>query len=160
MRALSDAEIDNLIRERKSVPSGLQPLGSMTMRHLHERREFKVTAQSGNEFVVALRRSTLNVLDFSVILGYQLPTLHTIFRLRRYNGKSHQHTNAFEKQTFYDFHLHTATERYQQPGFKEDHFAEVTNRYHNLETAIECLLNDCGFRTPIEATPLFLGQPI
>jgi hypothetical protein len=160
MHTLSDVRIAELIQERKSAPTSLETLSGLTTRHLHQRREFKITAQSGNEFVVALRRSTLNFLDFSAILGYRLPTLHTIFRLRRYNGKSHHRTNAIEKQSFYDFHVHTATERYQQPGFQEDHFAEVTNRYHSLETAIECLLNECGFRDPIEASPLFVGRPI
>ncbi len=101
-------------------------------------------------------------LDFSVILGYQLPHLHTVFRLRRYNGKSHVHTNSIEKQTFYDFHFHTATERYQRPGFREEHFAEITNRYQTIEGAIQCILDDCGFRAPTPQMNLFLprkGQP-
>jgi hypothetical protein len=104
--------------------------------------------------VVYLRQSELNVMDFSVILGYRLPNVHTVFRLR-YNGK-HQHTNVLEKQTFYDFHIHTATLRYQAPGFKEDHFAEKTGRYASLDGAIQCLIADCGFET-FERTPLFKG---
>lgn len=100
----------------------------------------------------------LNILDFSVILGYQLPDPHTVFRLQRYNGKSHHHTNTLENQTFYDFHIHTATERYQRAGFKEDHFAVPTNRYYSLESAIGCMLLDCGFRLPFERTPLSTGQ--
>jgi hypothetical protein len=117
-----------------------------------------VIAPSGNEFLVAIRRSALNMLDFSVILGYQLPNVHTVFRLRRYNGKSHHHTNALEKQTLYDFHFHTATERYQRSGFSEDHFAVRTNRHYSLESAVQCLLDDCGFRPPMEKSPLFTGQ--
>jgi hypothetical protein len=112
-------------------------------------------SESGNQFVVFVRQSDLNMMDFSVILGYRLPQVYTVFRLRRYNGK-HQHTNVLEKQTFYDFHLHTATERYQAPGFKEDHFAETTSRHFDLESAIQCLIADCGFRT-FEDTPLFGG---
>lgn len=116
-------------------------------------------APSGNEFLVAIRKATLNVFDFSVILGYQLPHLHTVFRLRRYNGKSHPHTNPIEKETFYDFHFHTATERYQRTGFREEHFAIVSNRYQTLEGAIQCLLDDCGFREPSPQIDLPWEQP-
>ena len=56
-----------------------------------------------------------------------------LFRLRRYNGRSHQHTNKIEEITFYDFHIHTATERYQDAGYAEEHFAEVTDRYVDFE---------------------------
>jgi len=155
MPILSDETIDSLIREAKTIPAGLSPLGKLVARNQHKRREYEVISESGNRFVVFLRQSELNMMDFSVILGYRLPQVYTVFRLRRYNGK-HQHTNVLEKQTFYDFHIHTATQRYQAPGFKEDHFAETTNRHFNLESAIQCLVADCGFRT-FEETPLFGG---
>lgn len=160
MLILSEKRIGELIGEQKSEPSGLDPLGLLSPRNQHYRKDHKVVTASGNEFLVAIRRSALNPLDFSVILGYQLPHVHTIFRLRRYNGKSHHHTNTLEKETFYDFHIHTATERYQVSGFKEDHFAVATNRYYSLESAIQCLLDDCGFRPPMEKSPLFEGHVI
>lgn len=100
----------------------------------------------------------LYILDFSVILGYKNPGLNTIFRLRRYNGKSHYHTNTIERQRFRDFHHHTATERYQLLGSKEDHFAEIDARYFDLDSAIQCLLGDCGFRSSVQESPLFTGQ--
>jgi hypothetical protein len=155
MSILSDETIASLIREAKTVPTGLSPLGKLVARNQHKRREYDVIAKSGNPFTVFIRQSDLNIMDFSVVLGYRLPQVHTVFRLRRYNGK-HQHTNVLEKQTFYDFHVHTATRRYQTPGFKEDHFAETTTRHWNLESAIQSLIADCGFRT-FEDTPLFGG---
>jgi lysozyme family protein len=160
MRVLSEEQINTLIHEAKSIPEGLCPVGKMTERNQHQRKDYEVACESGNKYLIAIRQSCLNALDFSVILGYQLPNVYTIFRLRRYNGK-HYHTNAIEANTFYGFHIHTATERYQKPGFKEDHFAETTNRYWSLESAIQCLLLDCGFRSPIEEAPLFsqAGQP-
>ena len=119
-----------------------------------------MAAPSGREFWIFLRQSTLNMFDFSAILGYQLPQLHNVFRLRRYNGRSHEHTNVLEQEKFYGYHIHTATKRYQQPGFREDHYAVTTNRYQTLEQAIECMLDDCGFRGNLEDSPLFKGQPI
>lgn len=153
MPVLSEETIARLIREPKTIPDGLVPLGRLVVRNQHRRKECDVTSASGNRFVVYLRQSELNIMDFSAILGYRLPSAHTVFRLRRYNGK-HQHTNVLEKQTLYDFHIHTATLRYQTPGFKEDHFAETTGKYANLEGAIQCLIADCGFET-FERTPLF-----
>jgi hypothetical protein len=158
MPILSEEQIKALIEERKLIPPQLHPLGTLTERSHHERKDFSFPAASGNEFLIFIRRSVLNMLDFSVVLGYQLPQLHSVFRLRRYNGKSHHHTNVLEKETFYDFHIHTATERYQRPGFREDHFAITTNRYYDLQGAICCLLEDCGFRSPIEESPLFTGK--
>jgi len=158
MIILSEVEIMALIREGKPIPEKLCPIRNMTDRHQHRRKNFDITGESGSEFVIKVRQSTLNILDFSVILGYKMPGLFRVFRLRRYNGKSHRHTNTLEKETFYSFHFHSATERYQKAGFKEDHFAQTTKRYGDLNSAIQCLLSDCGFRSPVEEGPLFTGK--
>lgn len=100
-----------------------------------------------------LRQSTFNTLDFSVILGYQLPKSTQLFRLRRYNGRSHEHTNKIEGVTFYDFHIHQATERYQDIGLDEDTFAEATSRYQDMSGALQCLLADCAFEEPPSNQP-------
>ncbi len=160
LNIISDAAINLLICETKIIPGGLCPLSlakGQVERNQHRRKEYEIPCASGNCFVVALRQSMLNILDFSVILGYKMPGFNTVFRLRRYNGKSHYHSNTIEGQYFHGFHIHTATERYQRIGSKEDHFAEVTERYYNMESAIDCLLADCGFRSPIEDSPLFSG---
>lgn len=53
--------------------------------------------------------------------------------------------NKIEKQTFFGFYIHTATERYQQSGYREDAYAENTDRYADYHGAIECMVRDCGF---------------
>src|SRR5205809_1525066 len=116
MLILRDEQIQELISEAKAIPDGLCPLGKTIERNQHRRKEFDITCASGHRFMIAIRQSMLNMLDFSVILGYRNPGFNTIFRLRRYNGKSHYHTNTIENQTFRDFHIHTATERYQIIG--------------------------------------------
>ena len=95
---LSDAEIDALIQEPKVVPNGLRAT-RMIDREKHQRKDFPVASASatGNEFVLALRQSTLDPTNFSAILGYKVPGSTTIFRLRRYNGK-HRHTNPIERR--------------------------------------------------------------
>ncbi len=49
-----------------------------------------------------------------------------------------------------------ATERYQEIGAREDAYAEVTDRYHNLDGALRCLFDDAGFDVPPETQLSFL----
>lgn len=66
------------------------------------------------------------------------------------NGKSHEHTNLIEGEIFYDFHIHQATQRYQEIGAREDTFAEPSNRFADFQQALKCLFNDCGFQMPYD----------
>jgi hypothetical protein len=104
-----------------------------------------LTGQHGSVFRIIIRQGVYNAFDFSVILAYRPPAGPRLFRLRRYNGKSHEHHNRIEGDRFYDFHVHTATERYQLRGMHEDSFAVPTDRYGDLGGAMEALLLDCGF---------------
>ena len=143
MNILSDEEIAALIAEAKTVPTGLSPIKPMSERCQHKRKTFDIeTTASGSEFVVGVRQSCLNAYDFSVILGYKIPGSYTVFRLRRYNGNSHQHTNILERETIDGLHVH---------------MAERADRYFHLESAIACLLAECGFKSPLEELPLFIG---
>ena len=115
-----------------------------------------------NEFHVLIRRSKFNPLDFSVILGVRIPQSSRISRLRRYNGKSHEHTNEIERETLYDFHIHMATERYQALGNREpreDAYAEVTARYGDATEALNCLMVDAAFETEGPQGNMFLLAP-
>ena len=95
-----------------------------------------------------LKRSLSNPLSFSAILAYRVPGSNQIFRLRRYNGRAHEHTNVIECETFYDFHIHEATERYQELGGKADGYAQSTDRFVDLDGAIDCLIEDCNLVLP------------
>ena len=46
------------------------------------------------------------------------------------------------RETFYDFHVHRATERYQAEGMKEDFFAETTDDYATFEQALDKMIID------------------
>ncbi len=105
----------------------------------------------GNEFFLITRQSQQRPHDFSLILAVRVPKSNQFFRLRRYNGESHHHTNRIEKQTFYGFHIHTATARYQERGGKEDTYAEETDRYSDFDGALNCLIHDTNLIVPLEA---------
>lgn len=41
-----------------------------------------------------------------------------------------------------------ATERYQELGMREDSYAEATDRFGDSDSALRCLVDDCGFDRP------------
>jgi hypothetical protein len=145
---LTDAEVAALIAEVKPLPDDFRQRVQTKPKRGHRERELDVSGQNGSQFRLILRESSFNPLDFSAILAWLPPQSTGLFRLCRYNGKSHEHTNTLESETFYAFHVHRATQRYQQSGLREDSFAEPTTRYQNFSGALQCLLQDCGFRFP------------
>ena len=157
----TNEEIDELIVEPKPLAADYQSNFLLSQKRGHKERQIEVEGTAGNRFVLMLRKSDFNEFDFSVILGVVSKDSNQVFRLRRYNGKSHEHTNRIEGNTFYDFHIHTATERYQDLGAKEDHFAEITDRYSDLHSALPYMIGDCGFMVPPSAqTNLFDGMKV
>ena len=143
-----DHEIESLIGERKVLPHDWQSRTRLKPKRGHYERHLDVSGASAGQFRPILRKSVENPLDFSIILAVRVPQSNRLFRLRRYNGKSHEHTNHIERVTFYDFHIHFATERYQEIGAREDTFAEPTDRYSDVAGALACLIADANFDTP------------
>ncbi len=146
----TDQEIESLVRERKLLPVNWTRRARLMPKRGHQERHLDITGDLGNQFRVILRQSTANVLDFSAILAVRVPQSNQVFRLRRYNGRSHEHTNHIEGGTFYDFHIHHATERYQDRSAREDAYAEPTDRYGTFQEALRCLLADANFDVPNE----------
>lgn len=155
---ISDHGIELLVKETKLLPADYQAKIQIRPKRGHKERELDIKGNEGSDFRLILRQSLFNPLDFSVILAYRPPNSNQLFRLRRYNGKSHEHTNNIEEETFYDFHIHQATERYQQIGAREDTYAEPSDRFSEFHQAISCIIKDCGFEIPTNTQmPLFEG---
>ena len=55
-------------------------------------------------------------------------------------------TNILEKGTpdwkFEGFHIHKATQRYQELGIQEEGFAEKTNKYTDWKGALKCAMSE------------------
>ncbi len=145
---LTDQQIAQLLSEDKPLPENFQERIRLKPKRGHKEAELDVEGADGSSFRLILRQSALNPLDFSVILAYQIPHTNVFFRLQRYNGKSHEHTNKLEGDRFYDFHIHKATQRYQESGLREDAFAEPTTRYADFDGALRCLWEDAAFILP------------
>lgn len=137
---------DNEIALFTAEPKRLQPdflVRSWPKRKRgHREADVVVQGDGGRQFRIITRMAEMNQLDFSVILAVQLTS--RLFRLRRYNGNSHEHTNRIEASKIEGFHVHLATERYQALGMSEDAYAEPSSRYCDLNGAIQCLVDDCG----------------
>ncbi|MCY3628025.1 MAG: hypothetical protein OXG88_10350 [Gammaproteobacteria bacterium] len=146
--ALPESEIDSLMMERKVLPGNWSTAMRLSPKRGHYERQLEVTGENENIFVLILRKSMNNEFDFSVIVAVKLHKPNRIFRLRRYNGLSHTHTNRIESETFYDYHIHIATERYQKLGMHEESYAIRTDRYVNFEGAIDCAISDAKFEFP------------
>lgn len=145
---LSQSEIDDLLSEEKPLPRGYERRLVRKPKRGHREVDMDITGARGSRFRVIVRESQINRFDFSVVLAYLVPNTNQVLRLRRYNGKSHEHTNPLENETFYDFHVHEITERYQQGGRREDTYAKPTSRYGSAEEALGCLIDDCSFQRP------------
>lgn len=150
MIRLSDAEIAKLIGEPKPLPGNYRSLMRLRAKRGHRERDLDVTGSNGHEFRIIQRQSEFNMLDFSVILAYRPREINELFLLRRYNGRSHEHTNSIEVETFYSFHIHQATERYQDLGAKEASYAKPATEYSSIEEAVERMFAECGFVVPPE----------
>ena len=144
----SNQEIAALIQERKPLPANWHSQFTTKRKRSHKERHLDVIGDAENEFRIIIRENLVNQLDFSVILAVSISESSRKFRLRRYNGKSHEHTNRVEKVKFQGFHIHYATEKYQQKGLPEDFYAEPTNRYTDVNGALQCLIVDANFKEP------------
>lgn len=150
---LTDKEIQGLIDERKQMTIAPDELfRNMKEKRGHKGSEHIIPRPDASSFIIKVRISNENSLDFSAILGYSPPKSTKLFLLRRYNGKSHEHKNKLEDgNVFYNFHIHTATERYQLEGTKEEYFAEITDRYSTVQEALNCLIADCNIALPLNS---------
>ncbi len=141
----SDQEIAELIQERKVLPDDWR---NKLLSPKNKKQELFVTGDNGNEFRIIARQNNSRPLDFSVILTVLVPLSNRNFRLLRYNGSTNPHTNRIESEEVSGFHIHFATERYQQRGQKEEAYAEQTERYSDFDGALQCLIDDANFEEP------------
>lgn len=168
-KIISDSEIEALLTKVKPLPKGWRGRLSITgLRarpgEAHKRRDLALNAESGECFAIKCRQGVHNPLDFSVVLVY-LDSAGNEYRLLRCNGwHESQHTNHLEKcngatgHTFGpSFHIHRATQRYQEAGRDIDGFAEGTTAYSDYESALEWFVSLTGCVDSGAGPTLFKG---
>ncbi len=152
----TDNEIESLMAEEKVFNGTIEDILAFKESDGHKRASIEMKRSDGAKFIVKLRQSLQNINDFSAIFAFQPKGSNKDFKLRRYNGKNQEHTNKLEGNKFYGFHIHIATQRYQDAGKKEESYAEKTTRFGDIKSALKCLLQDCNIKTnPNPQTSLF-----
>lgn len=147
---LTNEDIEELIQMPKPLPANYKRLlrfKNKPYSEQHEEAQFDVEAGEKGTFRIMIRKNLINPFDFSVILGYIPKERLNLLRLRRYNG-IHEHTNRLEGARFRGFHIHYATQRYQETGWDIDDYAEHTDKYGTVDEALEVYFNECNFIKP------------
>lgn len=147
--SLSDEEISRLISLKKTI---VNPRARRKVQRGSEQQNFKVESECGQSFVLYTRQNKRVEESFSCGLKYCHPEgKHKDVTLCRYNGSDHVHENPLDGygKIHEQCHIHKATQRYMEAGRKAEHYAETTNRYHNLRGAVLALHEDCN----IESAP-------
>ena len=147
MTLLKDDELDRLFNEKKILPKDYHRRIRTYAKSgtKYEQEGLTTEGNEGHTFAIALRKNRMDPFDFSIILRYRDDGTGLWYNLARYNGRSHKHTNKLEGTSFYDFHIHKATQRYQENGLKIESFAEVTNRYNSFAGAVDAFIGDFNF---------------
>jgi len=163
-RILTDEEIAELLQEPKQLgrnwETRLRPRPKSNFKFTQ--RDCEIEGKNGHMFRIIIRHNMINPLDFSIILIFRDED-GTEFNLCRYNGKHpSQHTNKLEKSkgladsSFRNaFHIHMATQRYQEEGLNIDGYAEATNEYSSFDTALRTFVRTNGFSAPGDEPSLF-----
>lgn len=87
-----------------------------------------------------------------IVKRYLTPAFQVVEGWRRGDegGSERRSGGRGSRAGVHDFHIHLATERYQEFGAREDAYAEPTNRYETFQDAVHCLLADASFDVPPE----------
>ena len=163
---LTDSQIEELIHRAKPLPEGWRKRLRLRQHkgEAHKRAELQIDSNT-EVFVIKCRQNSNNPLDFSIILVYKGKT-GCEYRLLRCNGKHpSQHTHRWERDygregaTFGpSFHVHRATERYQEAGLDIDGFAEPTDAYSDYFTGLEHFAQAGCFVDPERPKPDMFGD--
>jgi len=152
----TDSEINELTLEMKEYNGTIDDLLNFKESDGHKRSTVEIPRLDGSAFIVKLRQNINTLNDFSAILAFQKKGANWDFKLRRYNG-IHEHTNKLEKIRFFGFHIHYATQRYQDAGRKEESYAEKTDRYSDIKGALKCLIDDCHIQVKTDPQGRLFG---
>lgn len=146
---LTDSKIEEFIKVPKRLTN---PKTKPVTKSGHIQKNYDVESQDGiYKFILYTRQNQMIGDDFSC--GLKLLRKNEEISLLRYNGKSHIHKNKIEKTSIVlQYHIHRATERYiNNPICKHDGFAEITDKYFDLDSAFLCLTKDCNIKHEISS---------
>lgn len=106
-------------------------------------KQLSIELYSGSyNFNIYMRQAMLDEDNFSCGISLTANGNNDI-TLARYNGSNHVHVNKCDGRRFdFECHIHEANEKSLKASKKIENYAEPTNRYTNLQGAIQCVLDD------------------
>ncbi len=167
MASYTDREIDDFVNEIKTLPLAWET--QLKTKVISTTKTWELTVPGSNqysqadgevtqnEYKVIIRQNLINNLNFCVIFGLYIREMDRLVNIRRYDGKYHAHTNKVESVMLpVDYHIHKLTYRYQEVNhLADDGYAEVTDKYSDLNEAINLMLSECSFHfSPDQQFPL------
>ncbi len=143
---LTENDIESILKERKTfTDENMQIPPNLKRAERNFVCKHKLIGNSGNQYILRVRKALNKENNFSVILTLKLKSIEKT--LVRYNGDWHRHTNKIEKEQIRGYHIHKITERYQSTGLKSEGFAQSTRKYNNWESAYWALIRDFNITT-------------
>ena len=159
---VSDVRIAAMITEPKALPENWhQELANLKNRAGRYESEVDLTGANGTRFRIIVSQRHQNTDDYTIILLLN-STTRPRFRILRYDGSGHDHSNTLEGNLIVSKpHIHRATERYQiaTHNRRPDGYAEETQRYQNLAGAWDCFRVDVNLGFPGGSTDALLPAP-
>lgn len=106
-------------------------------------KQLSIELYSGDHnFNIYMRQAMMDEDNFSCGISLTVDGNSDI-TLARYNGSNHVHVNKCDGRRFdFECHIHEANEKSLKASKKIENYAEPTNRYTNLQGAIQCVLTD------------------
>ena len=162
VRVLPDSEIAALVQEPKPLPADWRRRLIPRRKQGNRFGEFAidVPGAGGHAFRLLARQNHPGLLDFSVILLFVEEDGHEYILVRNNGRHSSRHSNRWEKAhglpgavVEIGPHRHVATERYQANGLPIDSYAEPSDDYHDFPSAVDDMLEKCGFERPFADNP-------
>ncbi|MEN8381335.1 hypothetical protein [Acinetobacter radioresistens] len=138
-KGINDKEIEAFKKMQKFLTKPLKQKWTTN----HKVRQLSIELYSGDHFFkIYMRQSTVDEDNFSCGISLISNGKNDI-TLARYNGSNHVHVNKCDGRRFdFECHIHTANEASLKASKKIENYAEPTNRYTNLQGAIQCALRD------------------
>lgn len=159
---ISDVRIAAMISEPKALPENWrEDLAKLKNRVGRDESEVDLTGANGTRFRIIVSRRHQNADDYTIILLLN-STARPRFRILRYDGSGHDHSNTLEGNLIVSKpHIHRATERYQiaTHNRRPDGYAEETQRYQNLAGAWDCFRVDVNLRLSDGSADMLLPAP-
>lgn len=142
---ISDAMVERIINEPKYISSSVNPhelAPSEKEGFLTKTVKLKCDAYDCR---MMIRQNIDRPSNFSVILVYKdfNKNDHVILRL---NGNHGRHKNRIEGDVLSGPHIHRMTERYQAKNTHPDGYAKATDRYTDLNGAIDIFMEMTNIR--------------